>query len=252
MTTTGTRSCCMCRSDGSPSISTSCNCRLYRSSNAFAWSHKQQPWRVYNTTVNVDIKLAYRRVVFSPAVPDDCARKGRLFSLGHRSVRGDNRSGNHLRFIRRRFVAGLFVPHCMSKSQATTKIAAPKTSGMRWQTIAGVAVILATLCVAYWPARHGEFVLDDELLVTHNKLVRAPDGLYRIWFTTQPADYWPVTNTAFWLQWRLWKMDPTGYHAVNLLLHAANALLIWTILRQLAIPGDVPGRAVVRRTSSQC
>lgn len=90
---------------------------------------------------------------------------------------------------------------------------------------------------AYLPALNGGFIWDDDTLVTANRLLRAPDGLYRIWFTTEPADYWPLTNTSFWIEWRLWGMRPTGYHLTNLALHIAASLLIWTILREMEIPG---------------
>ena len=32
-------------------------------------------------------------------------------------------------------------------------------------------------------------------------------------------------------------MNSTGYHVTNLILHIAEALLIWLILRKLSIPG---------------
>ena len=58
-----------------------------------------------------------------------------------------------------------------------------------------------------------------------------------IWFTSEAIDYYPVSNTTLWLEWRLWGTNPTGYHVTNLLLHIAACLLVWAILRQLAIPG---------------
>jgi protein O-mannosyl-transferase len=102
----------------------------------------------------------------------------------------------------------------------------------------GVSVIALAIIVAYWPALNGGFIFDDDVLLVNNKLIQAPDGLYRIWFTSEPIDYWPVTNTAFWIEWRLWGWNTTGYHVVNLVLHIANALLVWLILRKLAIPGS--------------
>ncbi|HEY2827154.1 MAG TPA: tetratricopeptide repeat protein [Pirellulales bacterium] len=103
--------------------------------------------------------------------------------------------------------------------------------------LAGLSLLIAVVFLIYWPAIHGGFLLDDDLLLTDNALVKAPNGLYRIWLTREPVDYWPVTNTSFWLQWRLWQMSPTGYHVVNLLLHLANCSLIWLLLKRLAIPG---------------
>lgn len=107
---------------------------------------------------------------------------------------------------------------------------------LRWRLPLGIALLVVLVCLVYWPALHGGLILDDELL-TQNKLIKAPDGLYRFWFTTEPTDYWPVTSSAFWLEWRLWGDDLTGYHLTNLVVHIADALLIWLILDHLAIPG---------------
>ncbi len=110
------------------------------------------------------------------------------------------------------------------------------SSQSRWILLGVLAIgLLSTL--VYWPALHGGFILDDDLLLTESKLIKAPDGLFRIWFTTEPVDYWPVTNTSLWIEWRLWGLNPTGYHITNLALHIAAALLIWLVLRRLSIPG---------------
>src|SRR5262249_47046133 len=74
-------------------------------------------------------------------------------------------------------------------------------------------------------------------LLTDNPLIKASDGLYRIWCTTEAIDYWPVCNSTLWFEWRLWGLNPTGYHIVNLILHVTAALLIWMILSRLALPG---------------
>jgi tetratricopeptide (TPR) repeat protein len=99
------------------------------------------------------------------------------------------------------------------------------------------ALIIALVIAVYWPAINGGFVLDDEGLLTEHPIFRAPDGLYRIWFTTDAPDYWPLTYTGFWIEWRLFDKHTTGYHVVNITLHIAASLLLWAILCKLKIPG---------------
>ena len=103
--------------------------------------------------------------------------------------------------------------------------------------IAGAALIVVLTVTAYLPALSGGFVFDDNMLIASNRLVKADDGLRRVWFTTEAADYYPLTQSLWWLEWRLWGEDTHGYHMVSVLLHAANGVLLWSILRRLKIPG---------------
>ncbi|MGA2797914.1 MAG: tetratricopeptide repeat protein [Thermoguttaceae bacterium] len=102
---------------------------------------------------------------------------------------------------------------------------------------AGAAILALAVFVAYFPSLDGGFIWDDETLLTKNLLINTSGGLHRIWCTTDPVDYWPLINTSFWIEWRLWDLGSTGYHVTNLILHIAASLLIWTILRKLSIPG---------------
>jgi protein O-mannosyl-transferase len=103
--------------------------------------------------------------------------------------------------------------------------------------IFGALIIAVLVSLIYWSALDGDFILDDDVLLTTNRLLTAPNGLYRLWYTTEATDYWPMTNTSFWIEWRLWGMHSKGYHVTNVVLHVAAALLLWVVLNQLAIPG---------------
>jgi len=103
-------------------------------------------------------------------------------------------------------------------------------------SLAGLASIVVVCLVAYIPAMRAEFVWDDDGMLTRN-LVLKENGLYRSWFTTDQANYWPLTWTSYWLEHQLWGLNPTGYHVVNVLVHVACALLIWRILLRLKVPG---------------
>jgi len=106
----------------------------------------------------------------------------------------------------------------------------------RWE-IAKVAAIILAAVLPYLPALRGGFVWDDQPLITANPLLRTPSGLAEIWSGSRTADYFPITNTVFWLEHHLFGDNATGYHALNILLQAANALLLWRVLRRLQIPG---------------
>jgi Tfp pilus assembly protein PilF len=62
-------------------------------------------------------------------------------------------------------------------------------------------------------------------------------GLLEIWSGGRTADYFPLTNTVFWIEHHLFGANATGYHVVNILLQIANALLVWRLLKCLNIPG---------------
>jgi tetratricopeptide (TPR) repeat protein len=130
---------------------------------------------------------------------------------------------------KRRKSANQIVPHSSRKAFFR--------SALHRHVLAGAAAIAAIVFVAYYPSINGGFVLDDDVLVTNNRLITGSNGLYRFWSTTEAIDYWPATNSTFWLGWRLWGMSPTGYHLTNLILHVLESLLIWIILRKLSIPG---------------
>ncbi len=101
----------------------------------------------------------------------------------------------------------------------------------------GVLLVLLVF-LAYFRTLHCGFIWDDDAYVTGNPLLTAPDGLKRIWFSLDsPSQYFPLTYTLFRLERPFWGLNPMGYHFVNLLLHAVNALLVWRLLKRLSVPG---------------
>jgi protein O-mannosyl-transferase len=118
----------------------------------------------------------------------------------------------------------------LKSPESNARISKPLLAG-------GAFIVLATLIV-YLPALGGGFIWDDDAYVTANKLLTAPDGWWRIWFSAHyQSQYFPLVYTTLRVEHALWGLNPLGYHLVNVLLHAANALLVWAALRRLAIPG---------------
>lgn len=98
-------------------------------------------------------------------------------------------------------------------------------------------LLVALTCAVYLPVLHATLIWDDSFMVTDNKMLRTPAGLFDIWFTNKPADHIPITLTALWLQYQMWGLNPVGYHVVNVLLHALGAVLLWRVLLRLNLPG---------------
>lgn len=100
----------------------------------------------------------------------------------------------------------------------------------------GIGLILVTL-VAYQPAWNGKPITDD---ITHLTIPedRSLGGLARLWFhPSTNQQYHPLVDTVFWIEDNVWGDWMLGHHVVNILLHAASALLLLRVLQKLAVPG---------------
>ncbi|MGD8395562.1 MAG: tetratricopeptide repeat protein [Candidatus Eiseniibacteriota bacterium] len=104
--------------------------------------------------------------------------------------------------------------------------------GAPW--LAALALLVLVL-VAYLPVLlHATYVWDDARYVIDNPTLRSVEGLGRIWTEIGATiQYYPLVFTTFWVEYQLWGLAPTGFHLVNILLHALGALLLWRVLRHL-------------------
>jgi hypothetical protein len=99
-----------------------------------------------------------------------------------------------------------------------------------------VVLILSTLLV-FWQVRNFDFVnYDDDLYVYENQHILnglTSDGI--IWaFTTPNIGNWlPLTWLSFMLDYQLFGTNPGWMHLVNLLVHLANTLLLFAILKKM-------------------
>jgi len=100
-----------------------------------------------------------------------------------------------------------------------------------------LALLLGLTVLAYLPSLANGFIWDDDISLTQNPFIRSAEGLRQFWLTTETPDYWPVTATTLWAEWRLWGPDPLGYHVTNLALHLGEVALLWAVLRRLRVPG---------------
>ena len=125
---------------------------------------------------------------------------------------------------------------CADRANATT-MSSPATeirfAPRPW--LLALVLVVATF-VAYQPTWRARFIWNDDTHLTANPALTAPHGLKMIWTKLAVGRYYPLTLTTFWFQRRLWGLHPLPYHLVNVLLHAANGVVVYFLLRQLRIP----------------
>ena len=104
-----------------------------------------------------------------------------------------------------------------------------------------VAVAVAIAAVApFWPSLSGEFLnWDDHTNFVRNPHFRGLGATQLAWMlrATLLGHYIPLTWLSLGLNYVLGGMDPRGYHLLNMLLHAANAALVFLIARRLLRAG---------------
>lgn len=97
--------------------------------------------------------------------------------------------------------------------------------------------LLAITLAVYSRVVHYDFVLyDDDFYVTRNPIVQI--GLHRatvIWAlgSTYIANWHPLTWITYFADYDRYGLEAGGYHQTNLILHLANVLLLFFVLRRM-------------------
>lgn len=113
-------------------------------------------------------------------------------------------------------------------------------AALRW---APLLVALAGTLV-YLNSLGNAFVFDDFSSIVHNEHVRSLFPLSQS-LTAPPgtgASGRPVVAFSLALNYALGGLDPVGYHAFNLLVHVATALVLYGLLRRTLWPAVAPPR----------
>ena len=95
-----------------------------------------------------------------------------------------------------------------------------------------VSLIILLCIIVYTPSLRNGFIWDDDTNLYKSPWIQEAGGLKVIWFTHKMYQYYPIDFTTFWLEHKLWGLNPFGYHTINLILHILNALLFfWVALK---------------------
>jgi len=118
----------------------------------------------------------------------------------------------------------------------------PRTiTSSQLRLLAPVLILLAVV-YAYSNACKGPFIFDDQLAIVTNPSIRT---LWPIWTPMFPRGVVgtagrPLVGLSFAVNYAIDGLNPRGYHAGNIAIHALAALVLWGVLRrtlqQLAHP----------------
>ena len=99
------------------------------------------------------------------------------------------------------------------------------------------AGLAALTLLAFLPVFWNGFVnLDDGLYVTGNPWVRkgfTREGLAWVWTANVANNWHPLTVLTHMLDCQLFGLNAAGHHGTSLLLHTANVLLLFAVLRRM-------------------
>jgi len=104
------------------------------------------------------------------------------------------------------------------------------------KSLLGVVLGVVTLALYLPSLRHGFLDYDDQQYVTENPHVRAGLTIKGfIWaFGCHASNWHPLTWLSHMLDCQLYGLQPAGHHLTNVVLHAANTVLLFLVWNRMA------------------
>jgi tetratricopeptide (TPR) repeat protein len=106
-----------------------------------------------------------------------------------------------------------------------------------WRPLLLSALLGAGVLAVFWPLVHSDFIkLDDGFYVAHNPHIAAgltQEGVAWAFRTGYQGNWHPLTWLSHMLDAQLFGLNPGWHHLINLVLHAANTVLLFWLLRNL-------------------
>ena len=118
-----------------------------------------------------------------------------------------------------------------AKPNRAGAIAAP------WKHALISLVLFGVVIAVFWPATSAQFImLDDESYVVKNYQVQqglTPKSIRWALTTGECANWHPLTWLSLMLDYEVFGLQPFGFHLTSVLLHAANASLLYLVLLRM-------------------
>jgi tetratricopeptide (TPR) repeat protein len=106
----------------------------------------------------------------------------------------------------------------------------PGARDTRRQLYIAVAVLALVVFACFANSLANDFVFDDKAVILDNRLLRSLANLPRL----LTSSYRPLRDISHAFDFALWGENAAGFHLTNILIHLANSLLVFTLIRRLA------------------
>lgn len=96
-----------------------------------------------------------------------------------------------------------------------------------------LVALVALLVWCFWPVAQGDFVIDDYVFIAQSRMVSAPwEAFWKNHFF-EPTYFRPIGVVSWWVASRAFELTYAAHSAINLVLHAANVVLVALLVRTL-------------------
>jgi len=113
------------------------------------------------------------------------------------------------------------------------KTARRTDNGLLYLTAAALAIVVF---ICYANSLGNDFVFDDQYLVLIYSRPRSFSHLLEMLVDS----YRPIRNLSYILDFAVWGANPFGFHLTNVLIHAANTVLVFFLTRRFTTGSIVP------------
>ncbi len=114
-------------------------------------------------------------------------------------------------------------------------------SGRR-AVLLGALMVAFLVAVVFWPILGFDFVdydVQTQLLANPHMTGLSAENLKYILTSPCITSYYPARSFSFLVDYEIWGLNPMGFKLTNLLIHLANALLLyWLVLRMFRSASD--------------
>ncbi len=128
-----------------------------------------------------------------------------------------------------------------------------KNTGFRKKWInLNIILIIAAAAIVYANSLKNSFIWDDSVVIADNDFIKSWKNFPRIFnrsYLTHISDagylgtrdigsgessYRPIVTISYFIDYHLWGLNPFGFHLHNLILHIANAILLYFLINLIS------------------